>query len=293
LTFSDQILQFTISGFSTGSIYAIVGLGFMIIYSVTRVVNFAQGEFLMLGGMLTSTFHLSGFSLVIAILLAALVTTVIGMVFYQTVIYPIRRAPAFALILVTFGVSIIIRGIATISWGTDPRGIPYFSRTDPIPFFGALLNPQSLWIIVSTAVIAIGLFLFFRFTIAGKAFMACAINEFLANLMGIKTERMGLLAFGLSTCLAAFAGAVVGPITFPHVGIGLHLSVKGFTAALIGGLNRIEGVIVGGLTLGVLEALSAGLISSGSKDAIALAILLVVLAFRHHGLLGGEEAGQV
>ena len=293
MTVSDQILQFIISGISTGSIYAIVGLGYMIIYSVTRVVNFAQGEFVMLGGMLSATFHMSGLSLVFSVLLAAVVITLIGMVFYQTVIYPIRRAPAFALILVTFGVSIIIRGIAMLGWGTDPRRMPYFSRAEPIPIFGALLNPQSLWIIASTAVIAIGLFIFFRYSLPGKAFMACSIDASLAGFMGIKTERMGLLAFGLSALLATFAGAVMAPLTFPHVGIGIHLSVKGFTAALIGGLNRIEGVIVGGLALGVLEALSAGLISSGSKDAIALAILLVVLTFRHHGLLGGEEAGRV
>lgn len=293
MTLFDQILQFTISGLSIGSIYAIVGLGFMIIYSVTRVVNFAQGEFVMLGGMLTATFCLSGFSLGVSILLASAVTTLIGMVFYQTVIYPIRRAPAFALILVTFGISIIMRGIAMLGWGTDPRRIPYFSRVDPIPISGALLNPQFLWIMASTAFIAVGLYLFFRYTVIGKALMASAINASLADLMGIKTEKMGLLSFALSSCLAAYAGAVMGPVTFPHVGIGIDLSVKGFTAALIGGLNRIEGVLVGGITLGVLEALSAGFISSGSKDAIALAILLVVLTFRHHGLLGGEEAGQV
>jgi branched-chain amino acid transport system permease protein len=293
MTFADQVLQFTISGVSIGSIYAIVGLGFMVIYSVTRVVNFAQGEFVMLGGMLTASFHLSGYSLGISIFIAALLTTLVGMVFYRAVIYPIRRAPGFALILITFGVSIIIRGIAMLAWGTDPMSIPYFTREKPIPIAGAIINPQFLWIIISTAILASGLFLFFRYTVAGKAFMASSINASLASLMGIKTERMGLLSFALSACLAAFAGAVMGPVTFPHVGIGLHFSVKGFTAALIGGLNRIEGVIVGGLSLGVLEALSAGLISSGSKDAIALAILLVVLTFRHHGLLGGEEAGRV
>ena len=293
MTLFDQILQFAISGISTGSIYAVVGLGFMIIYSVTRVVNFAQGEFVMLGGMLTASFQFAGFSLATAILFSILATTLVGLVFYQTVIYPIRKAPAFALILVTFGVSIIIRGIATLGWGTDPRRIPYFTRKDTISFFGAFLNPQSLWIIGSTAILAVGLYLFFRFTVYGKALRACAINTPLAELMGIKTERMGVLAFGLSACLAAFAGAVVGPLAFPHVGMGLHLSVKGFTAALIGGLNRIEGVIVGGLALGVLEAMAAGFVSSGSKDAIALGILLVVLAFRHHGLLGGAEAGKV
>jgi branched-chain amino acid transport system permease protein len=293
VTFSEQVLQFTISGISTGSIYAIVGLGFMIIYSVTRVVNFSQGEFVMLGGMFTASFHVSGFSLGFSVVLATAVTTLVGMLFYQAFIYPIRNAPAFALILVTFGVSIIIRGVAMLAWGTDPRRIPYFSGKEAIPIFEAILNPQSLWIIGSTVVIAVGLFLFFRYTISGKAFMASAINAFLASLMGVKTQKMGLLAFGLSAGLAAYAGAVMGPITFPHVGIGLHLSIKGFTAALIGGLNRIEGVIVGGLALGILEALAAGLISSGCKDAIALAILLVVLAFRHQGLLGGAEAGHV
>jgi branched-chain amino acid transport system permease protein len=293
MTFSDQILQFIISGISTGSIYAIVGLGFMIIYSVTRVVNFAQGEFVMLGGMFTATFCSSGFSLGLSVLLATILTTLLGLIFYQMCIYPIRHAPSFALILVTFGVSIIMNGVAMLAWGTDPRRVPYFSGGEAIIISKAIINPQSLWIIGSTALIAVGLSLFFRFTLTGKAFMASAINAFLASLMGIRTEKMGLLAFALSAGLAALGGAVMGPITFPHVGIGLYLSVKGFTAALIGGLNRIQGVIVGGLALGILEALAAGLVSAGSRDAIALAILLVVLTFRHQGLLGGAEAGQV
>lgn len=293
LTFFDQVLQFFISGISTGSIYAVIGLGFMIIYSVTRVVNFAQGEFVMLGAMFTTTFYRVGFDLGIAILLAVLVTTIIGILLYQTIIYPIRGAPAFALILVTFGGSIVIRGIALLFWGTGHRHLPYFSRANPIQISQAILNPQSLWVISTTFLMALGLFLFFRYTIVGKAFIASAINPFLASLMGIKTEMMGTLAFGLAACLAAFAGAVMSPLTFPSIGIGLHLSVKGFTAALIGGLNRIEGVMVGGLALGVLEALGAGFLSSGYKDAIALTILVVVLTFRHQGLLGGAEAGQV
>lgn len=293
MTSFDQLLQFVIGGLSTGSIYVVVGLGFMIIYSVTRVVNFAQGEFVMLGAMLTVSFYKAGSPLGIAILISIAFTTLIGILFYQTIIYPIRGAPTFALILVTFGASIVIRGVALLIWGTGPKHLPYFSRTNPIQISGAILNPQALWVMVTTAVMAIGLFLFFRYTVLGKAFMASAIDAFLASLMGIKTERMGLLAFGLSACLAALAGAVMAPFTFPSTSIGLHLSVKGFTAALIGGLNRIEGVIVGGLALGVLEALGAGFLSSGYKDAIALTILLIVLTFRRHGLLGGAEAGQV
>ena len=293
VSIADQIIQYLLTGISIGSIYAVIGLGFMIIYSVTRVVNFAQGEFLMLGGMFTATFISAGLSLFWAVLAAMALTMIVGLVFYQVVIFPIRRAPAFALILVTFGVSIIIGGVAMLAWGTDPRRIPYFSRSELIPVGGALLNPQSLWIICSTGVVAGGLFLFFKYTVTGKAFTASAVDPHLADLMGIRTERMGLLAFALSSGLAALAGALMGPLVFPHVGIGLNLSVKGFTAALIGGLNRIEGVIVGGLALGVLETLSAGLISSGSRDAIALGVLLIVLTFRKHGLLGSQEAGKV
>ena len=293
MTAFDQLLQFVIGGLSIGSIYVVVGLGFMIIYSVTRVVNFAQGEFVMLGAMITISFYKVGLPLPLAILLSVSLTILIGLLFYQSIIYPIRGAPSFALILVTFGASIVIRGVAQLIWGTGPKHLPYFTRTDPIQISGAILNPQTLWVMMTTAILALGLFLFFRYTIVGKALMASAINAFLASLMGIKTEKMGFLAFGLAAGLAALGGAVMSPLTFPSPSIGIHLSVKGFTAALIGGLNRIEGVIVGGLALGILEALGAGFFSSGYKDAIALAILLVVLTFRRHGLLGGAEAGQV
>jgi len=204
-----------------------------------------------------------------------------------------REAPGFSLILITFACSLVIRGIAMIFWGSEPRSLPYFFRSTPIGIAEAILNPQSVWVIVSTGLMATGLFFFFRHTITGKAFEACCVSTFLASLMGIKTGRMGFLAFALATSLTALAGAVMSPLTFPHVGIGIHFSVKGFTAALIGGIDRIEGVIVGGLALGILEALAVGFISSGYKDIIALVVLIALLTIRHQGLLGGAEAGQV
>jgi branched-chain amino acid transport system permease protein len=289
----DEILQFTITGISIGSLYAIVGIGFMIIYSVTRVVNFAQGEFVMLGGMLSVTFYQWGLPLSISILLAIAATTLLGMVFYQSVIYPIRKAPGFSLVLITFASSLVIRGVATICWGSQPRSLPYFLGSTPVSIAGAILNPQAIWVITSTGLMAASLFFFFRYTITGKAFEACAVSTFLATLMGIKPTRMGLFAFTLASALTALAGAVITPLTFPHVGIGIHLSVKGFTAALIGGLDRIEGVIVGGLALGVLEALGAGFVSSRYKDVIALVVLLILLTFRHQGLLGKAKTGRV
>jgi branched-chain amino acid transport system permease protein len=197
------------------------------------------------------------------------------------------------LILVTFGSSIAIRGISLIIWGTDPRILPPFSRGEAIQLAGAVINIQSLWAMGTTLLIAIILFLFFEYTVPGKAFRASAINALGASLMGIKTERMGSLAFALAAGLGALAGAVLTPMMTTSYEIGLPLAVKGFIAAIIGGLNRIEGIIVGGLALGILEAFGAGLIHSGFKDAIPLIIFLVVLNFRRGGLLGGAEAGRV
>jgi branched-chain amino acid transport system permease protein len=289
----DQLLQFLIAGISIGSIYVIVGLGFMIVYSVTRVINFAHGEFVMLGGMLSSTFYVAGLPLFLCILCAALITTLIGMFLYRVVIYPIRTAPVFTLILVTFGTSIAIRGISLMLWGTDFRILPTFSKVEAIGIGKVFIGTQALWVVSTTILMAIILFLFFGYTVSGKAFRASAINAFGATLRGIRIDRIGLFAFGLSAGLGALGGAVLTPMMTVSYDIGLPLAVKGFIAALIGGLNKIEGVIVGGLTLGLLEAFGAGLIHSGFKDAIPLVIFLLVLNFRRGGLIGGAEAGRV
>lgn len=289
----DQLLQFLVAGISMGSIYAVVGLGFMIVYSVTRVINFAQGEFVMLGGMISSVLYTAGLPLAPAILCAVAVTTLLGMFLYRTVIYPIRSAPTFALILVTFGASIAIRGVSLIVWGTDFRILPPFSTGGTLHLAGAVVNLQSLWVMGTTFLMASVLFLFFEYSITGKAFRACAIHALGASLMGIKTERMGLLALALAAGLGALAGAVLTPMMTTSYDIGLALAVKGFIAAIIGGLNRIEGIIAGGLALGLMEAFGAGLLHSGFKDAIPLVIFLAVLYFRRGGLLGGAEAGKV
>ena len=293
MTIRDQLLQFLIAGISMGSIYAVVGLGFMIVYSVTRVINFAQGEFVMLGGMITTAFYRAGLPLFFSILCAAMITAAVGMFLYRVVIHPIRTAPVFALILVTFGASIAIRGISLIVWGTDPRILPPFSRAEAIHLAGTIINVQALWVIGVTLLMAICLFLIFEYTVPGKALRASAINALGASLMGIRTGRMGTLAFTLAALLGALAGAVLTPMMTTSYDIGLSLAVKGFIAAIVGGLNRIEGIIVGGLALGILEAYGAGLIHSGFKDVIPLIIFLVVLKFRRGGLLGGAEAGKV
>jgi branched-chain amino acid transport system permease protein len=228
---ASNLLQFLVSGLSTGSIYAIVGLGFMVIYNVTRVVNFAQGEFVMLGGMLTATFLGLHLPLWAAVLLSALATALMGVVMYTSVIYPIRSAPSFALILVSFGASIVIRGIASLVWGTNPKTIPAFPGPEALTLGSVVMEGQVLWVLGITLLLAVGLYLFFERSALGRSFRACSVNPFLAGITGIKIERMGMLAFALAAFLGAIGGAVTGPLTFPSVAIGVSLSVKGFMAA--------------------------------------------------------------
>lgn len=291
--FLDQLLQFALSGVGIGAIYAIVGLGFMIVYSVTRVVNFAQGEFVMLGGMVTATLYAAGVPLILAMALAVAFAILVGGLMQRGIIHPARNASTVTLILLTFGVSIVIRGIALLVWTTDPKSFPPFSGTKSIAIGQAVVSPQAIWVVGTLAVLAVALYLFFARTMPGKALQACAINAPAARLMGISVETMALLAFGLAAAMGALAGIVTTPLTTTSYDIGIPMAVKGFVAALAGGLNRIEGVLVGGLVLGVLESMAAGLISSGFKDAIALVILILVLLVRPGGLLGGAEAGNI
>ncbi len=289
----DQLLQFGVSGLGTGAIYAIVGLGFMIVYSVTRVVNFAQGEFVMIGGMLTAMLYAAGVPLPLAMFISVVFAVLIGLLMQRGIIHPARNASTVTLILLTFGVSIVIRGIALLIWKTDPHSFPAFSGNKPIALGQAVMSPQSLWILGTLALLAVALYLFFDRTMPGKALKACAINPFASRLVGINVETMALVAFALAAAMGAVAGIVTTPLTTTSYDIGIPMAVKGFVAALVGGLNRIEGVLLGGITLGILESMAAGLISSGFKDAIALVILILVLLLRPGGLLGGAEAGNI
>jgi len=291
--FFDQLLQFALSGVGVGAIYAIVGLGFMIVYSVTRVVNFAQGEFVMLGGMVTATLYAAGVPLALAMVIAVIFAVLVGALMQRGIIHPARNASTVTLILLTFGVSIVIRGIALLVWTTDPRSFPAFSGEKSIAVGQAVVSPQAIWVVGTLAVLAVALYLFFGKTMPGKALQACAVNAPAARLMGISVETMALLAFALAAAMGALAGIVTTPLTTTSYDIGIPMAVKGFVAALAGGLNRIEGVLLGGLVLGVLESMAAGLISSGFKDAIALVILILVLLVRPGGLLGGAEAGHI
>lgn len=290
----DQLAQFIFSGLTTGSIYALIALGFCIIHNATGIVNFTQVDFITLGGMMMYTFLLGlGLPLPMAFLLGVLVVTLVGGVVERLAIRPAKSRAVIVLIFITIGVSILMRGIFKIVWGKNQMALPPFSGDTPFMILRAAVLPQSLWIFFITVLVVIVLHLFFNHTLIGKAMRATSFNPRAAALMGVNVNRMILLSFALSGALGAVAGIIIVPITTLSYDIGVMLGLKGFAAAVLGGYGNSIGAIIGGLLLGVLESLGAGMISSTYKDALAFVILLLVLFLKPSGLLGFGEKERV
>lgn len=286
---TDVLLQFAVSGVTAGSIYALVALGFTLIFNATGIINFAQGQFVMLGGLIATTFaNTFGWPLALAVVTAVALTTVVGAAVEALTIRPMRRSSVFTLIMITLGVSIILETGALLIWGTDPIFLPSFSGDAPISFFGATLQPQMIWVLAGTVAAMAALWAFYRYTIFGQAMLACSINADAAASVGINRTRMVMVAFALAAALGGLGGVLIAPITSTSYSIGLSMALKGFSAAIIGGMGSSLGAVIGGLALGLAEAFGTGLISSGYKDALALCLLIVFLVFRPQGLLGGK-----
>lgn len=290
--FSD-FLQFLISGVTVGAIYALVGLGFSVIYNASNVINFAQGEFVMIGGMATVSFMAAGVPMPIAILLAVLAATFVGFLLEKLAIEPARNSSVVGLIIITIGASIFLRGTAQLIWDQNYHNLPAFSGNEPILVGGAALQPQSLWVLGGAGVIVVLLWGFFNRTRLGKAMLATSFNPMAAELVGINTKRMLQISFALSAALGAIAGILVAPIALTYTSVGVMLGLKGFCAAIVGGLGNPMGAIAGGLFVGIAEAMTAGYLSSAYKDAVAFVIIIAVLLFRPNGLFGRKEIEKV
>lgn len=273
---AEQLAQYLASGVVVGGIYALIGLGFVIVFGVTRIVNFAQGEFVMLGALGMAALGSQGMTPSAAFAVSVLGAAAVGALLYRLAVHPLRHAPALAVLILTIGASIAIRGAALIAWGTDPLAVPAFSAGPPIVVAGAVVVRQGLWVLAVAAAAFVALWWFFTRTYAGAAVQACALNPRAARLMGIRVERVALLAWALAGALGATAGAVIAPITYATYDMGLILGLKGFVAAVLGGLVSPPAAIAGGFLLGVVESLAAGLVSSAYKDAVAFVVLVVV-----------------
>jgi branched-chain amino acid transport system permease protein len=289
----SELLQFLLSGVTVGAVYALVALGFTIIYNASDVVNFAQGEFVMLGGMITVAAYAAGAPLPLAALVAILVTAALGVAMNKLAIEPARGAPVVSLVIITIGASIFIRGAAQLIFGKQIHTYPAFSGDDPIRILGATILPQSLWVIAGSVTVFIGLWLFFTRTLLGRAVLATSNNRLAAQLVGINTTFVMTLSFALSAGIGALAGVLVTPITMTSYDVGLAFALKGFAAAMLGGMGNPKGALVGGFLLGLLEGLTAGYISSQYKDAAAFIVILAVLFFLPQGLFGRKSTDRV
>jgi branched-chain amino acid transport system permease protein len=288
-----ELLQFLFSGLTVGAVYALVAVGFTLIFNASHVVNFAQGEFVMLGGMTTVFLGLAGLPLLLAAPLAILITALVGAALYKLAIAPARGATVVTLIIITIGASIFLRGVAQLVFDKEFHRLPGFSGDDPILILGAALLPQSLWVLGCTLVTVIGLFLFFNHTTLGKTVLATSINRLAAQLIGLNVDAILLLSFALSAAIGAFGGILVTPITLTSYDAGTMLALKGFAAAILGGFGSPIGAVLGGLIVGLAEALTAGYVSSAYKDAAAFLIILVVLFFMPRGLMGTASVERV
>jgi len=288
-----ELLQFIFSGLTVGAVYALIALGFTIIYNASDVVNFAQGEFVMLGGMSTVFLGLAGLPIYLAAPAAVLITAAVGVLLNKLAIDPARGASVVNLIIITIGASIFLRGVAQIVFDKQFHRFDGFSGETPILIGGASILPQTLWVLGGAALVFIGLYLFFTRSKLGKGVLATANNRLAAMLVGINTRFVMTLSFGLSAAIGALAGVLVTPITNTSFDVGVSLALKGFAAAMLGGMGNPFGALVGGLLLGLIEAMTAGYISSDYKDAAAFIVIIAVLFVLPQGLFGQKKVERV
>src|SRR6516225_3486364 len=279
-----EFLQFAFSGLTVGAIYALVAVGFTLIYNASDVINFAQGEFVMLGGMVTIFLGYAGIPVPLAAVIAVLVTTAVGLALYRLGIAPTREANAVTLIIITIGASIFLRGVAEIIFDKRFHSLPALFGSDPIRVGGASILPQSVVVLASA---------FIDRTLYGKAVIATSANRMAATLVGINTRTIVGACFAISAAIGAVAGVLVTPITLTSYNVGTLLALKGFAAVMLGGIGSAIGAVVGGVLLGLFEAFAAGYFSASYKDAVAFVVILAVLFVMPQGLFGKRMVERV
>ncbi|WP_319587846.1 branched-chain amino acid ABC transporter permease [uncultured Desulfobulbus sp.] len=290
----DLFFQYLFAGITYGSIYAIVAIGFNIIYNTTGIINFAQGEFVMLGGMLSISL-MQFMPLGYAIAAAVLITMGIGAAIEMLFIRWLESPSVLRMVIITIGISILLRELALHVWGESIRSLPYFYGNEITTFsVGSVhISPQVVWVIVACSVMMGGLSLFFKSTPVGREMRACAANRTAALLCGINTRNMVTLSFMLSAGIGALAGCVMSPITYTQYDSGTSLAIKGFTVAILGGLGNSMAAVAAGILLGILEAFSVSVVPLAFQDAISITILLIILFVKPHGLFGSSEAARL
>lgn len=287
-----ELFAYVLSGVTVGFIYTLVGLGFTVIYNSSGIINFSQGEFVMAGGMSTVFLLYAGLPLGVSFILAIMITSMIGIALMKLISFS-KDGSQISLIILTLGFAIALRGLAQVIFDKQLHTIPSFVGEGAFEIYGTTLSYQSLLVIVVSIIIVIALYLFFQKTKTGQAMMAASDNVDAARLMGINIKKILVLNFAISAVIASIGGILLTPITSTNYEVGIMLGLKGFCAAIIGGLGHPFGAVAGGLILGILESLVAGYISSEYKDAVAFVVLLGILFFMPGGIFGNLKAQRV
>ena len=290
-----EILQLTIAGVAIGCIYALIALGFVLIYKATEVVNFAQGDVMMLGAFVAFTFaSLWKLPFFVAVLLAIVVLAIVGAIFDRFLLRPIIGQPTFAAVMVTLALGMVIRGVATMipGWGTDTYALKAPYSDGVLRAGGVSVSTDHIAIIVLTTVVCLLLWAFFKRTRVGIAMQAASQNQLAANYMGIPVRRINTLIWAISSGVAAFAAVLLAPITFVHSNMGF-IGLKAFPAAVVGGFGSIPGAIVGGLIIGLVESYSGFYLPEGFKDVAAYIVVLLVLMIRPSGIFAEMRRKKV
>ncbi|MBF0099562.1 MAG: branched-chain amino acid ABC transporter permease [Desulfobacterales bacterium] len=289
-----DVLQFLVMGIQRGAIYALVAMGFNMIYNATGIINLAQGEFVVLGGLMMVTLTMQAkLSVPIAFAISVVFVLIIGVLIERFTINPVKKPSVLRLIIITIALSILLRGVAMCIWGKQSHYMNHFSDHEPYVLWGATILPQTLWIIGILCIVVVCFHVFFHYTLTGKSMRACAINKDSVRLVGINDRNMVMLSFALSAAIGAIAGIIITPIIQIDYARGPLLALKGFGASVVGGLGNSMGAVFSGILLGIIEAMGAGFISSHYMDAIALLILLIVLFIRPSGIFGNIQASKL
>jgi branched-chain amino acid transport system permease protein len=291
---SGLLLQLAFGGLATGAIYALVALGFNVVFRSTDAINFAQGEWVMAGGMTAAWIHAQfAWPLIAIVPLAVICVALLGLACERLSIYPLSQPSPMSITLVTIGFAIATKALIMLTLGKQPMSLPSFSGVEPIRMGGASLQPQALWIVGLLLATMLAVHVFFERTLLGRAMKAAAADPEAASLVGINVPRTVMWSFVIAAAAGALAGIIITPITLTSFNAGTVLGFKGFSAAMLGGLGNLPGAIAGGLLLGLLEAFSAGYLSSKYKDAVAFVVLLFLLFFRPSGLFGRAQVHKV
>ena len=283
------MLQTVIAGLSTGIVYALMASGFSLVYRITRVLNFANGDLVMLGGMIGySLFVLLGLPFVVAFLLTMAITGLVMVLIERVALAPVYRQGVLASVVVTIGLSFIIQNSVQLGWGRGGFSFPSVFGNEAVVVGGVRFVPElaAILAIGSVAILLLGLFLTkTRFGIAARA---TAADRETALLMGIKVSRMNMLSFFIAGVLSALAGILLAPVTYLTATIGLPLGLKGFVAALVGGLGSMPGAVLGGLILGITETVVGAHVDPNYREGIAFIVMIAILAVRPFGIFGEE-----